>query len=209
MTTIAHGNAAPANPRAALLAALASRRSVAAAGLAEPGPSAADIETLLTLAARAPDHAMLTPWRFILIEGEARAALGARLAQAYRAGNPHMAPEKREKFAGIMSRLFPAPLAVVVVSRPVEGTSIPPFEQELSAGAVCMNLLHGAHVLGYAGIWVTGWAATHDAAVRLLGVSEGERVAGILHVGTAKEPPSERARPDVAALTTRWTPPAD
>ncbi|WAC27195.1 nitroreductase family protein [Ancylobacter sp. SL191] len=193
--------------RAAVLAALAARRSVPSAGLIEPGPTGEERATLLTLAARVPDHGMLTPWRFILIEGEARAALGARLAQAYREANGHMPEEKREKFAAIMGRLFPAPLAVVVVSRPVAHASIPLIEQELSAGAVCLNLLNAAHALGYAGIWVTGWAATHGHAVRLLGVGEGERVAGILHIGTAKEPPAERPRPDVAALTTHWAPP--
>lgn len=194
-------------PPNSVLAALASRRSVPAAGLTEPGPSAEERAAMLTIAARVPDHGMLTPWRFILIEGEARAALGARLAQAYREANGHMPEEKREKFAAIMGRLFPAPLAVVVVSRPVEGGSIPVIEQELSAGAVCLNLLNAAHALGYAGIWVTGWAATHPHAVQLLGVGAGERVAGILHIGTAKEPPSERPRPDIAALTTLWTPP--
>lgn len=194
-------------PPNSVLAALASRRSVPAAGLTEPGPSDEERAAMLTIAARVPDHGMLTPWRFILIEGEARAALGARLAQAYREANGHMPEEKREKFAAIMGRLFPAPLAVVVVSRPMEGGSIPVIEQELSAGAVCLNLLNAAHALGYAGIWVTSWAATHPHAVRLLGVEAGERVAGILHIGTAKEPPSERPRPDVAALTTLWTPP--
>lgn len=195
-----------ASPAAALLA---TRRSVPAAGLVEPGPSAAQRTQILTLAARVPDHGMLAPWRFILVEGEARAALGARFAQAYRAANAHMAEEKREKFAAIMGRLFPAPLAVIVVSRPVPGGSIPVFEQELSAGAVCMNLLNAAQAFGFSGIWVTGWAATHGEALRLLGVGPGEKVAGILHIGTARETPAERPRPDVTALTTHWAPPAD
>ena len=195
----------PASPD--LLAALEGRRSVSAAGLAAPGPDADETARLLAIAARVPDHAMLVPWRFIVIEGEARTELGALLADAYRAGNPQMTPEKREKFAGIMSRLFPAPLAVVVVSRPVGGTMIPQFEQELSAGAACMNLLTGAKAMGFHAIWVTGWAATHPEACRLLGVGEGERVAGIVHVGSAGEEPGERPRPDVAALTTRWAPP--
>jgi len=193
--------------RESLIEALESRRSVPAAGLAEPGPGPDELRRLLAIAARVPDHAMLVPWRFILIEGEARAALGARLAAAYRARNPQMAPEKREKFAAIMGRLFPAPLAVVVVSRPRRDTMIPVVEQELSAGAVCMNLLHGARALGFSGIWVTGWAANDAEALRLIGVEEGERVAGIVHVGTAAEAPAERPRPDVGELVTRWAPP--
>jgi len=195
-------------PRTELLAALETRRSVAAAGLSEPGPSPDEVRRLLTIAARVPDHAMLVPWRFILIEGKARAEIGVLLAQAYRAGNPDMAPEKREKFAGIMSRLFPAPLAVVVVSRPNRETMIPVVEQEMSAGAVCLNLLHGVEALGFSGIWVTGWAATNEVALRIIGIGEGERVAGIVHIGTAKEPPMERPRPDVEALVTRWEKPA-
>ncbi|MCK0208941.1 nitroreductase [Starkeya koreensis] len=195
----------PASPD--MLAALESRRSVSAAALGAPGPDADETARLLAIAARVPDHAMLVPWRFILIEGEARGRVGALLADAYRAGNPQMAPDKREKFAGIMSRLFPAPLAVVVVSRPAPGTMIPDFEQELSAGAVCMNLLTGAKAMGFHAIWVTGWAATHGEARRILGLGEGERVAGIVHVGTAAEEPGERPRPDLAALTTRWAPP--
>lgn len=194
-------------PRADLLAALETRRSVPAAGLCEPGPSADEVRRLLAIAARVPDHAMLVPWRFILIQGEARGEIGALLADAYRAGNPQMPPEKREKFAGIMSRLFPAPLAIVVVSRPNRETMIPMVEQEMSAGAVCLNLLHGVEALGFSGIWVTGWAATNDDAQRILGVGEGESVAGIVHIGTAKEPPTERPRPEVEALVTRWAKP--
>lgn len=183
------------------------RRSVSAAGLTEPGPDAGEIDRLLTIATRVPDHAMLVPWRFIVIAGEARAELGALLREAYRTGNPQMEPTKREKFAGIMSRLFPAPLAIVVVSRPNRETMIPPMEQELSAGAVCMNLLHGAHALGFHGIWVTGWAATNAEAKRLIGLSVEEQVAGIVHIGTAREAPSERPRPEISALVTRWSAP--
>lgn len=189
------------------LAVLETRRSVAAAGLQAPGPDAAQTRRLLAIAARVPDHAMLAPWRFIVIEGAARGAIGALLSDAYRDHNPDMAPEKREKFAAIMGRLFPAPLAVVVVSRPVGGTMIPDFEQQLSAGAVCMNLLTGATAMGFDAIWVTGWAATHKAALTILGLIEGERVAGILHIGTATETPADRPRPDVSAITTHWSPP--
>ncbi|WP_428029334.1 nitroreductase family protein [Ancylobacter sp.] len=194
-------------PSPEMLALLEARRSVSAAGLGAPGPDDAATRRLLEIAARVPDHAMLVPWRFIVIDGAARGDIGALLAQAYRDNNPEMAPEKREKFAAIMGRLFPAPLAVVVVSRPVGGTMIPDFEQELSAGAVCMNLLSAATAMGFDAIWVTGWVATHPAARAILGLGEGERVAGLVHVGTAAQAPGERPRPDVEALTTRWSPP--
>ncbi|MFT0860750.1 nitroreductase [Ancylobacter sp. G4_0304] len=200
---------APLRTREDALALMERRRSVAANGLIEPGPTPDELDRLLTVAARVPDHAILTPWRFIVIAGAARAELGARLAEAYRAGNPQMEDAKREKFAGIMSRLFPAPVAVVVVSRPNRDTMIPPMEQELSAGAVCMNLLHGAHALGFSGIWVTGWAANNPEAMRLIGLGAGEKVAGIVHLGTAREVPPERPRPDLAALVTQWTAPEE
>lgn len=191
------------------LAMMERRRSVSAMGLTAPGPSADELERLLGIAARVPDHAILEPWRFVVVEGQARMEAGALLGEAYRAANPGMEPAKREKFAGIMSRLFSyAPVAVIVVSRPKPGTMIPLWEQELSAGAACMNLLHAVHAAGFGAIWVTGWAATEPAAVRILGIGEGEKVAGIVHIGTPKEVPPDRPRPDLAARVTRWTPPA-
>jgi nitroreductase len=191
------------------LAMMERRRSVSAMGLTEPSPSADELERLLGIAARVPDHAILEPWRFIVIEGQARMEAGTLLGEAYRAGNPGMEAAKREKFAGIMSRLFSyAPVAVIVVSRPKPDTMIPLWEQELSAGAACMNLLHGAHAHGFGAIWVTGWAATEPAAVRILGIGEGEKVAGIIHIGTPREVPPDRPRPDLAARVSRWTAPA-
>lgn len=191
------------------LAMMERRRSVSAMGLTAPGPSDEELDRLLRLAARVPDHAILEPWRFIVMEGPARAEAGVLLGEAYRTKNREMEPAKREKFAGIMSRLFAhAPVAVIVVSRPTSGTMIPLWEQELSAGAACMNLLHAVHASGFAAIWVTGWAATEPAALRILGIGEGEKVAGIIHIGTPKEVPPDRPRPDLSAHVTRWSAPA-
>ncbi|GLK84851.1 nitroreductase family protein [Ancylobacter defluvii] len=192
-----------------LLDAMARRRSVPAAALAAPAPSDEQLRQILTLAVRVPDHGLREPWRFVVIAGEARAELGRGLAPLYRAANPQMDAPKREKFAGIMERLFlSAPMAVVVISRPDRACAIPLFEQELSAGAVCMNLLHAAQASGFGAMWVTGWAATNPDAAALIGAGEGERIAGILHVGTAASMPPERSRPDVEALTSFWAPPA-
>ena len=191
------------------LAMMERRRSVSAMGLTAPGPSSQEMDRLLSIAARVPDHAILEPWRFIVMEGEARVEAGVLLGEAYRAKNPEMEPAKREKFAGIMSRLFSyAPVAVIVVSKPKPGTMIPLFEQELSAGAACMNLLHAVHAAGFGAIWVTGWAATEPAASRILGIGEGEKIAGIIHIGTPREVPPDRPRPDLAARVTRWSAPA-
>lgn len=193
----------------AMLDAMARRRSVPPAALTFPGPSREELRRILDLAMRVPDHGLREPWRFVVIAGDARQELGKRLSPVYRAANAHMEEAKREKFAGIMERLFAGvPMAVVVISRPDRACAIPVFEQELSAGAACMNLLHAAHAHGYGAMWVTGWAATNEQAARILGADEGEKIAGIIHLGTPKEIPAERPRPDAAALIRDWTPPA-
>jgi nitroreductase len=163
------------------------------------------LRRMLTIAARVPDHGALQPWRFIVIDGEARKHASERLAPIFAAENEAMEPAQREKFTGVISRVFThAPLIVIVVSRTDQAARIPAWEQDLSAGAVCMNLLHAAHALGFAGTWLTGWAAYSAGGHRLLGISACEKVAGIVYVGTAKEIPADRKRPDIDAIVTRW-----
>ena len=196
----------PADER--LLTLLETRRSVGMTTLAAPGPDAAELSRALAIAARSPDHAMLEPWRFIVLEGEARFAAGGHLARLYDAENQAMEPEKRAKFAGIMSRVFTyAPTVVLVVSRTDPQSHIPAWEQDLSAGAVCMNLLHAVHALGFDGTWLTGWAAYSPGAQALFGLGPSEKVAGIVHIGTARELPAERKRPDLATVATWWQAP--
>ncbi|WP_230532448.1 nitroreductase family protein [Microvirga roseola] len=183
------------------LSRLLSRRSVPPRWLGEPGPSAEEVETLLTIASRVPDHGKLVPWRFILIEGEGRNRLGEVLASAYRADNPQAGEEalatERERFAK-------APLVVAVVSWVAPHAKIPDWEQELSAGAVCMNLLSAATALGYGASWLTGWAAFDRRVLDALGLKTGERIAGYIHIGTAKEIPSDRERPSLSDIVTRF-----
>ncbi|MGE3303311.1 MAG: nitroreductase [Hyphomonadaceae bacterium] len=178
---------------------MAIRRSASAHTLAAPAPSAAEIEELLRLAARTPDHGKLFPWRFILIEGAAKASLVAKL-EKLAAGQPNAA-----KAAAVLGKLRNPPLTIAVISR-VQPAAIPEWEQVLSAGAVCMNLLNAADALGYGANWITDWYAYDPEASALLGLAAGERIAGFVHVGTPSEPPLERQRPDVAALTSRLTP---
>lgn len=183
------------------LVRLQQRRSVPARWLGEPGPSRDEIDTMLTVAARVPDHGKLVPWRFILIEGEARHRLGDILASAFQADRPDAAAEKvaaeRERFAQ-------APLVVAVVSRVVPHVKIPDWEQVLSAGAVCMNLLNAATALGYGASWLTGWAAYDRRVLDALGLAPSERIAGFVHIGTTKEQPTDRPRPDLAEIVTRF-----
>jgi len=199
-------------PRADTLALLEARRSVDPDFLAEPGPDAAATQRLLAIAARVPDHGMLEPWRFIVLQGAARAEASARLAQAYQAALAtdlaHLVrdnPEKtRRTLAKMPTLLARAPLVVVVVSRADAAARKPEFEQVLSAGAVCMNLIVAAGAMGFAANWLTGWAATDPRALAILGVAAGEKVAGIMHIGTATRAPVERRRPDMATLVTHW-----
>jgi len=183
------------------LSRLLSRRSVPPRWLGEPGPSAAEIESLLTAAARVPDHGKLVPWRFILIEGEARQRLGEVLAKAFQADNPGA---DADKVAAERERFSMAPLVVAVVSRAAPHVKIPEWEQVLSAGAVCMNLLNAATALGYGASWLTSWAAFDRRVLDALGLSPTERIAGFVHIGTAKEKPTDRDRPKLADIVTRF-----
>lgn len=192
------GTPLPITPAPDVLRFLALRRSAAALTLAEPAPSPAELDELLRLAARAPDHGKLAPWRFIILEGAAKAAFADRLEALARGRNDPVQAAK-------LGKLRTPPLAIVVVSR-VKAAAIPEWEQILSAGAVCTNLLNGALAMGYGANWITDWYSFDPEALEILGLGGGERVAGFVMVGTAGEPPLERERPDLGGLVSRWTP---
>lgn len=180
---------------------LLQRRSVPPKWLGAPGPDGEQVAALLTAAARVPDHGKLVPWRFILIEGEGRGRLGEILAAATRADRPDaddaVLKAERERFTE-------APLVVAVVSRVVPHVKIPDWEQTLSAGAVCMNLLNAATALGFGASWLTGWAAFDRRILDALGLAPNERIAGFVHIGTPKEKPADRDRPDLGAIVSRF-----
>jgi nitroreductase len=182
------------------LTALQQRRSVGPQRLGEPGPGPDEIDTLLTVAARVPDHGRLVPWRFLVIEGEARHRIGEAIAGAFRADQPGV---DEEKVAFERNRLARAPLVIAVVSRARPHAKIPEWEQVLSAGAVCMNLLHAAHAMGYGAAWITEWYAFDRRVLDALGLDADERLAGYIHVGTIVDKPAERARPALADIVTR------
>ncbi len=178
------------------LALMAQRRSASAQTLQAPGPGAAELDDLLRLAARVPDHGKMTPWRFVVLEGGSKADLVERLRR--------LAPIQPNpaKAAAALGKMSAPPVGVVVVSSPREGGQ-PVWEQQMSAGAVCMNLLLAAEAMGYGANWITDWYS-YDAATRvLLGVGKDEQVAGIVYLGTPSEAPLERVRPDMAALVSR------
>jgi nitroreductase len=178
------------------LARLAVRRSAPAQGLVEPGPSEAQIELILTLGARSPDHGKLTPWRFVVLGRQTRAEIAEKLAA--------VAVEKAlpAKATAVLAKLTAAPTTILVVST-ARPASKPEWEQVLSSGAVCMNIEHAAGALGFASSWITDWYSYDAEAAALFGVVGTEKVAGFIHIGTAAEPLLERERPDIAALTTR------
>ena len=187
------------------LALLKTRRSGRPRDLAEPGPSAAELRQMLEIAIRTPDHGKLNPWRFVHVGKESRDAFAEMLQRAYRIDNPEpgrLEIEAVERFAR------QAPELVVALSSPKPSPKIPLWEQQLSCGAACMNLVLAVHAMGFAAGWVTGWAAYNAAVLDAFGGDEGERIAGFVFIGTAAAEPEERLRPDYDEVISEWVPDA-
>jgi hypothetical protein len=191
----AENDALPAtHPSRDALALLATRRSTKAPLLAEPGPDGAQIDALLTLAARVPDHGKLGPWRFIVLAGQGRERAGAAIADAL--GADAQSPDFER------ARFLRAPIVVAVVSTAAPHPKIPEWEQVLSAGAACFALVTAAHAMGFAGCWLTETPTYDPRARSALGLADHERVAGFVYLGTATATPTERERPSAASRTT-------
>lgn len=187
----------------ARLAALDARRSVPAKQLTAPGPDDATLLRLLQSAVRVPDHGKRTPWRFLAIRGDARHALGERLAHRGIERDPNAGEAAIEKDR---QRFSHAPLVIAVIARLGPDEKIPEQERLLSAGCVCFALLQAAQAAGFGAQWLTGWPA-YDAEVgRWLGLVEDEHIAGFIHIGTPKLDSPERERPDPRALLSEWRP---
>jgi nitroreductase len=164
--------------------------------LTEPGPSREELDQLLRLAARIPDHGKLSPWRFVVLAGEAKSRFADLLGE--------LAARRGDTKAVIkLGKLKTPPLGVAVIFNPKPG-SIPEWEQQLSAGAVCATLLYAAIAMGYGANWITDWYAYDPEATAALGLAPAERVAGYVFIGTNRDPPLERERPDLARLVTDW-----
>jgi nitroreductase len=182
---------------------LLKRRSVSANSLGEPGPSAAELELILRAASRVPDHKKLVPWRFLLFQGEAREAFGKVLAKICAAEESDPGAFRLENEA---KRFLRAPIVIAVISQVVKNPAAPEWEQVLSAGAACQNLILAATALGYGVQWVTEWYGYSDGVRKALALADNERVAGFIYIGTAKEKPDERERPKLADIVTVWRP---
>jgi nitroreductase len=191
------------NDRSSTLSLLETRRSAKPRELVGPGPTAAELERMLTIASRTPDHGKLTPWRFVTVADDRRDAFEVILREALAADDPCASIAKHEKehaFAHYAGQL------VVLVSAAVPGHKIPLWEQELSCGAAGMNLLLAAHALGYAAGWVTGWRA-YSKRVRAAFCEPGEAIAGFIFIGHAPGPLDERPRPALDTVHKPWRPP--
>ncbi|MFG1374621.1 nitroreductase [Xanthobacter oligotrophicus] len=180
---------------------LATRRSSRIIDLVEPGPSADELDTLLTIASRVPDHGKLAPWRFIVFEGEGRARAGGKLAEVLAAADPGVSEKRLEDERG---RFLRAPVVVAVVSRAAPHVKIPEFEQLLSSAAACQNLLIAAAALGYGATWLSEWPTYDSEARTALGLDAFERITGFIYIGTATQKLEDRPRPDLAAVVTRF-----
>ena len=177
------------------------RRSVKPREMTAPGPSASELETILTIAARVPDHGKLTPWRFIVFEGDARLRAGDIIAKVFAQKNPQAAPSDIE---AEKKRLTDAPLVIAVVSFTRPHPKVPAWEQELSAGASAMNIVTAATALGYGACWLTGWFAFDRDVLDGFGLKADEKLAGFVHIGTPSKPSEDRPRPALSEIVTRF-----
>lgn len=188
------------NDRTTPLSLLATRRSGRPRDLVAPGPDAAQLDQILEIAARTPDHGKIAPWLFVVVGPEQRDALATVITTAYRAERPQAAATE---IAALEQFAQQAPTLVVLLFSPRTASHIPLWEQELSVGAVGMNLLHATHALGFAGGWLTGWPSYSDAVRDAFGAAP-ERIAGFFFLGTPSRPLEERPRPDLSAIITKW-----
>ena len=188
------------NDTSSTLALLRTRRSGKPRDMIAPGPDAAQLRMILEAAIRVPDHGKLAPWRFVIVNNHQRNALADRLTAAYLAEKPDAG---RLEIDAMVQFAHQAPTLVVALSTPIAGSKIPLWEQELSVGAACMNLLTAAHASGFVGSWLTGWPTYSDAVRDAFG-GAGERIAGFIFLGSPGRDLEERPRPDYDNVVKNW-----
>ena len=190
------------NDTRSLLAFLNSRKSASAKAMGEPGPSPEHVTEILRLAVRVPDHGKLSPWRFVVFSGEARLKVGVH----FRARWAELNPEHSSETLDFQERLFcRAPTVIAVISTAAEHPKIPIWEQQLSAAAVCFNLVIASQAMGFDAQWQTDWVAYDVATLAAIGLTPTEKMAGLIYLGTSTLPLEDRPRPDVSSITSHWT----
>ena len=189
------------NDTSSLLAFLKSRKSASAKAMTGPGPNADQLAEILKIAVRAPDHGKLAPWRFVLFEGEARGQVGEEFSLIWASQNPTHGSDILNFQRGLFMR---APVVLAVVSTAAPHSKIPEWEQQMSAAAVCYNIVLAATALGFDAQWQSDWVAYDAKAKSAMGVQAAEKVAGLIYIGHSTVPLEDRPRPDALALLTRW-----
>lgn len=189
------------NDRSSTAALLATRRSGKPRDMIAPGPDSAQLREILEAAIRVPDHGKLAPWRFVIVEPDQREAFSDLIVNAYLAENPEAGPIELNPLSQFATQ---APTLIAVISAPAAHPKIPAWEQQLSAGAACMNLLTAAHAAGFVGGWLTGWPSYSRAVAESLGAGPDDRIAGFIFLGTPSRPLDERPRPAYEAVVSTW-----
>lgn len=189
------------NDLSSTLALLKTRRSGKSKNMTAPGPSPSQLEEILSIGLRVPDHGKIAPWRFVVVEGDARERFSRSLVELYKAEKPN-APVL--ELQAISDFPLAAPVMVAVLSRVNRERTIPAWEQELSAGAACQNMLLAAHAMGFHAQWLTGWPAYADGVVERLGGTDGDKIAGYLFFGTV-DGACLKERPRPALSDVSWS----
>ncbi|AVX04174.1 putative NAD(P)H nitroreductase [Maritalea myrionectae] len=185
----------------ALIDYLKNRRSVTAPFLTNPGPTVAELDQIMEIGARVPDHGKIVPWRMVVYQGAMREIVGEKLADIWQQKHPEADDETLDVER---KRFLPAPLTIGVLARPQKHPKVPELEQLLSAGCVCFNLVHAAHAHGYAAHWVTRWFSFDADAATMLGAGADEQFVGFVHIGTPEVAPQERDRPRLKDVVSYW-----
>ncbi len=182
---------------------LLTRRSSDAKKLTGPAPEGDALEQILTAATRVPDHGKLAPWKLVLLHEAGQKKLGSFCAEMFLKQYPDAAEDKK-LVAFESDRFARAPLVIAVLSTPKESVKVPVWEQEMSAGAVCMNLLHACYALGYGAKWLSEWPAFRDEVVQELGGRQGDKIAGFIYIGTKSEELDDRERPKLKDVVVEY-----
>lgn len=191
------------NKLASLDSYLSSRRSGRPRNMIAPGPSDGQIKDIVATALRTPDHGKLSPWRVVQVDSDQRSLLAAELTKAYQTEKPNAG---RLELEALTTMAHQAPTLLVILSSPVTSTKIPLWEQELSCGAFCMNIIHAIHAQGFVGGWITGWPTYNDDVRDLFGKAP-QRIAGFIFAGTSDCELAERQRPHLSDVLSRWNGP--
>lgn len=184
-----------------LLDIITTRRSVSVKDMDAPGPTQEQLQVLLHAAHRVPDHGKLGPWRFVIFQSDARQDFGRQLAEIYGEENPDATDKLLQFQTDLLTR---APLVIAVISTAGPHVKVPEWEQILSAGAACQNILLAAHTMGFGAQWLTEWYSYNAKVKSLLNMEDHHQVAGFIYIGSYKEKPEERVRPNLEERIHYW-----